>query len=39
MDMLHLSKSRSSTTQPMSDNTYLEYDDENQGEIRKNTQI
>jgi hypothetical protein len=39
MDMLHLSKPPSSKTQPMSDNTYLEDDDDHQGETRQKTQI
>jgi hypothetical protein len=39
MDTLHLSKPPSSTTQPKSDNTYLEDDDDHQGETRKKAQI
>jgi hypothetical protein len=39
MDMLHFSKPPSSTTQPKSDNIYLEDDDEHQGETRQKTQI
>jgi hypothetical protein len=39
MDTLHLLNPSSSTTQPKSDNTYLEDDAKHQGETRQKAQI
>jgi len=39
MDTLRLLEPPGRTTQPKSDNTYLEYDDDHQGETRQKAQI
>jgi hypothetical protein len=39
METLHLSNPLNITTQPNNDNTYLEYDDDHQGETRQKAQI